>query len=278
MNQIFRSNVFSTLFFVWVFLAGVFTNAINCYERPLVIVIASYNNTDWFKQNLDSVFMQKYTNYRVIYIDACSTDGTYDLVNAYINVHGFGHKFNLIRNETRACALENQYNAIHSCQDQEIILILDGDDWFAHENVFSCINRAYEDVNVWITYGQFQFYPTNEIGFCRMMPAEVVEHNSYRSYPHFPSHLRTFYAGLFKKIKKEDLCIDGKFFPMTGDMAAMIPMMEMAGNRFKAISDVLYIYNDINPISDHRVKRELQKELDDYIRRQPAYARLDSLK
>lgn len=272
-----KLNIYQRLISLCFLFAGFFNSLHADYELPMVIVIASYNNFEWCKQNLDSVFMQKYNNFRVIYIDDCSNDGTFDFVNEYIQSHELSSRCSLIRNEFRKCALENQYNAIHSSQDNEIILILDGDDWFAHENVLSYLNTIYQDSNVWMTYGQFRFYPTNEIGFCNMMPSHVVENNSYRSYPHFPSHLRTFYVGLFKKIKKEDLCKDGKFFAMTGDMATMIPMIEMAGNRFKFIPDVLYIYNDINPISDHRVKRELQKEIDNYIRSLPAYTPLVSL-
>jgi glycosyltransferase involved in cell wall biosynthesis len=53
-------------------------------EKNIVIVTASYNNKDWYKQNLDSVFVQKYQNYRLIYIDDCPPDGTYELVKEYV--------------------------------------------------------------------------------------------------------------------------------------------------------------------------------------------------
>ena len=49
----------------------------------MVIVIASYNNERWVEENLKSVFMQDYSNYRVIYIDDASTDGTADLAEPY---------------------------------------------------------------------------------------------------------------------------------------------------------------------------------------------------
>jgi hypothetical protein len=37
-------------------------------ENPLVVIIPSYKNAKYYKQNLDSVFNQNYTNYRVIYV------------------------------------------------------------------------------------------------------------------------------------------------------------------------------------------------------------------
>ena len=53
----------------------------------------------------------------------------------------------------------------------------------------------------------------------------------FRDYVHMPTHLRTFYAWLFKKINLEDLLLDGEFFKMTGDQAILYPMIEMAGER-----------------------------------------------
>lgn len=245
------------------------------YERSLVVVTASYNNKDWFERNLDSIFMQSYSNYRLIYIDDCSTDGTYELVSDYINNYNHLDKTTIIKNESKVGALANQYKAIHSCKDDEIILILDGDDWFAHDQVFSFINDVYRDPNVWITYGQFKEYPSGDVGFCCPMPEDIMARNAYREYGHTPSHLRTFYAGLFKMIKKEDLCIDEEFMPMTGDIAAMFPMLEMAGDRFKFIDEVLYVYNTTNPISDHLISKKLQRVLDLYLRAKPRYNKLD---
>src|SRR3989304_2120498 len=53
-------------------------------EKHFVVIVPSYNNKDWYQKNLDSIFMQKYTNYHVVYIDDVSTDGTGDLVEKYV--------------------------------------------------------------------------------------------------------------------------------------------------------------------------------------------------
>ena len=135
-------------------------------ERSIVVVIASYNNKDWYKRNLDSVFSQKYTNYRVIYVDDASPDGTGELVEQYIKEHKQEEKFTLLCNQERLGALANQYTAITSCDDMAIIVILDGDDWFAHDQVLAYMNNVYADTNVWLTYGQFKEYPSNKVGFC----------------------------------------------------------------------------------------------------------------
>lgn len=244
-------------------------------SKRFVVVIASYNNKDWYKKNLDSVFMQKYKNYHVIYVDDCSSDRTGALVEKYVKDLHHEQYVTLIKNKERRGAMANYYDAVHLCDDASIIVQLDGDDWFAHDHVLDLLNRVYNDSDVWLTYGQFKKYPSGKKGFCKDIPSKIIEANEFRSYKWVTSALRTFYAGLFKLIKKEDVLVDGEFFPMTHDLAIMFPMLEMAGSRIKFISDVLYIYNRANCINDNKVNGELQRELDRFIRAKEKYMPLE---
>ena len=245
-------------------------------EKSFVIVCASYNNKEWYRWNLDSLMNQNYTNYRIIYIDDCSSDGTADLVAEYIQEHALEERITLIRNQENRGALANHYDAIHSCDDTAIILNVDGDDALADSNVLSYMNRVYADPNIWLTYGQFIEMPSQALGFCHPMPAHVIMMNDFRSYADTPSHMRTFYAGLYKKIKKEDLMINGVFFDMDADIATMFPMIEMACDHFKFINKVVYLYNGANPLNDHKKSKARQRELDLYIRSLPRYAKIAS--
>ncbi len=241
-------------------------------ERHIVVIIASYNNVHYCRQNLDSVFDQSYSNYHIIYIDDCSRDGTYELVKAYIRDRNMDDKVLLIHNNERHGALYNQYHAIHRCKDTDLAIILDGDDWLHDNQVFKFLNSIYANPNIWLTYGQFVQHPTQERGWCVSMPESVVKNNEFRNYVHAPGHLRTFYAGLFKQIHKEDLLYNDDFFRMTGDIAAMFPMIEMAREgHFQFISQILMVYNIGNPINDHKVIQGLQRKLDLEIRSRRKY-------
>ena len=243
-------------------------------KKPVVAVVTSFNNAAYYRQNLDSLCTQAYENFRVIYVDDASSDGTGDLVQAYIDEHQLQDKITLVRNEQNKGALYNLYHAIHSCDDDEIIATVDGDDWLADTNVFAKINDAYRDENVWLTYGQYQNYPGKK-GHCRAYPQQVVTKNSYRSHKWIASQLRTFYAGLFKQIALEDLQHEGEFMPTAWDLAMMFPMLEMAGGRHKFISDVLYTYNRETPLSDDKVYgRDRQLKYEGFIRAKGQYQRL----
>ncbi len=245
-------------------------------HKPFAIITASYNNATWYKQNLDSVFCQEYDNWRMIYIDDCSCDGTGQAVQEYIKQCKQEYRVTFIQNDKRQRHLANQYAAIHACANREIIVILDGDDWLAHNHVLEYVNNVYQDQNVWLTYGQFREFNNNSIGYCRQVQASMIENNNIRQHPWVFGHLRTFYAGLFKLIKEEDLKYNGAFFSMAADVATMIPMAEMAGNRIRFIEDVLYIHNDTNPLCLQKAW-PMQTFLKQVIRNRPKYTRVVNL-
>lgn len=244
-------------------------------EKHLVVIIPSYNNARWVEQNLSSVYKQEYTNYRVIYIDDCSADNTFESAQQTVNKYNQQWRTTLIHNEKRRGALANLYTAIHSCKDNEIVLALDGDDWFAHKNVLNIIGNIYDNPDVWLTYGQYINYPRGQVGCCSA-PSNLPVNPDKRMQQWAFSHLRTFYAWLFKSIKLEDLLHDDYFYIMTWDQAMMFPMCEMAHPRIAYVPYIVYIYNRINPINDDKVNRALQIKLEDFIKAQKPYQKIDS--
>lgn len=254
-----------------IFLLPLFCNvciAEHAKEKPIVVMIASYQNKKLYKKNLNSVISQNYGNYHVIYIDDCSPDGTGNYVEKYIQDNHLENLITLVKNPTRVGALANDYNTVHSCKDDVIIVMLDGDDWFAHNNVLKGVNEAYSSPKeVWVTHGKYINWPSGEID-SRSKPfsPEIIKNHKFRD-TNCMMPLRTFYAWLFKKIKIEDLTTaDGVFFPRARDCAIMYPLIEMAGERHAFIDDVNYVYNTINPISDHRVDAQEQINIGDYVR------------
>lgn len=245
-------------------------------EKPIVVVIPSYNNKDWYERNLDSVLTQNYHNFRVIYIDDASPDGTGNFVKAYIKRKNAEKKVTLVQNTKRTGALSNVYKGIWMCASHEIVANLDGDDWFHDANVLAKLNAIYADPNVWVTYGQFVYYPCGTPGWAEEVPQEIIEKNAFREYQWVTTALRTFYAGLFHKIKIDDLLYQGKFFPMAGDLAYMWPILEMAGTHSRFIPDVLYVYNVDTPINDIKLDPTYQQNLGFETRIKPKYSPIEN--
>ena len=243
-------------------------------EKEIVVVIPSYNNKLWLERNLGSVFDQKYQNYTVVYVDDASEDGTADLVADYVKKRGMQDTFKLIRNQMRHGQLFNRYLAIHGCPDDAIIVLLDGDDWFINDQVLSYLNKIYSQTNVLLTIGNAcKSSSGQKIGY-RDYTDQEIEQIGFRQLGFRGVHPRTFYAGLFKRIKLEDLMHHGKFLMVATDVAFMLPMFEMARDQYAYIHDLLYVYNDQNPINLYKSHFEHQIYYDLITRNRKHYEKL----
>ena len=109
-------------------------------QNKFTIITPSYNNEDWIEYNLASVLNQTYTNYRVLYIDDNSTDETYSQVSSIV---GDLLNWKVIKNKTNKGAAYNYIEPLKCLfpDDDEIIVHLDGDDWFFDENVLEKLNE-----------------------------------------------------------------------------------------------------------------------------------------
>ena len=237
------------------------------------VVIPSYNNCKWYEKNLESVFSQTYQNWKIYYVDDCSTDDTGTLVEHYVKSHGMSEKCTIVHNSERRGAMANLYYAIHQAAPTSVVVDLDGDDWLADETVLATLVQAYADPNIWLTYGSHQWWPDGRRGgTCALLPKEIEKGRLYRQYHWVTSALRTFYAKLFLSIKKEDLLYKGEFFPVSSDQGFMFPILEMASlGHTHFIEKILYIYNVSNPLNEFRNRREQEIEVEKYIRGLPPY-------
>ncbi|HBR70341.1 TPA: hypothetical protein DIC20_04250 [Candidatus Dependentiae bacterium] len=248
-------------------------------EKPFVIIVPSYNNREWYEYNLSSVLLQKYKNYRIIYIDDNSSDQTGCYVQAFIKKHKIKN-ITFIQNRQRVGALANIWHSIQLTTDHEIIINLDGDDWFSHDQVLKYLNKIYQSPNVWLTYGQFQNWPTKKNGWCKEIPQEIIAQNNFRSHGFCFAQPRTYYAWLAKKIKNEDL-IDEQtktFYKVAGDVALMFPLVEMAGLHIKFINEILCVRNVKNPLNDFKINLEEQLNITQLIANQPSYKPLTNVR
>lgn len=275
------------------FLSVAFVHTLVVAVAPpdFVILVASYNNEAYVEKNLQSLIGQRSSKpYKIIYIDDCSTDATGRLVDEFVERHALSSSFiEVVHNTKRmGTALENIYRTVHTrISDDAVVVSVDGDDMLSHKGVLERLEKAYANPHIWMTFGRFVVIPGGEFWTqCWSYPDEVIRARSFRSSPVVPSHLKTFKAGLFKRIKKADLLgPDGSFFKKAGDMAFMFPLLEMCApsgpegvNHSLFIDDtVLYIYNAGTGCNDHCTGREEQIELDLLIRSKQSYEPLDQL-
>jgi len=248
-------------------------------ENKFIILTPLYNVEKWIRLCMGSVLKQGYGNFKHYLIDDLSTDNTNQIIEKY------GKKFdqiNLITNKEKKYALKNIFDTLEELdlEDDDIVVILDGDDWLAHPNVLENLNKIYNEQSCWMTYGSYVEFPSNTKGkFSKQIPKEIVEASSYRESEWMSSHLRTFKYSLWKKLNKNDLinAETGKFIKAAWDLAFVFPMLEMCGNKALYVDEILYVYNRQNPLNEDKVDHKHQLGEEFYIRNKKKFERLQSL-
>ena len=244
-------------------------NYIENQELLFNIIIPVFNAEKYIEKCLNSIIKQTYQNYQVQVIDDCSTDSSYELASEICTNY---ENFSISKNSRRLGSLNNICELLSlkiNEPSKTIDILVDGDDYLYSGDVINILNEKYLNTNCLITYGT---HLSSKGIQGKKYPKFVREFNLYRKYFWYASHLKTFRHDLWLSINKKDLLDqNGNYFSVASDLALMFPMLEMAGNRQEFVKDILYVYNDKNPISDHKIRRKEQILAAKEIRRKRIY-------
>lgn len=228
----------------------------------LIIIIPFRNVKDYIRQCATSLINQDYTNWVAIFCDDASTDGSCDEIPN-------DDRFIIRKQSERITALPNiHYNITESeLYDEDVICVLDGDDYLFRNDALSIINNLYNDDTL-LTYGQY-IWPNGAIGHCK--PYTPNEFSKLRNGGYWASHMRTFKYKLYKELIVQDpdlTCYkdnSGEFYTSSCDVAITTPLMEIAGfDRVKFNNEPIYFYR-IHQNNDHFVDPTKQKSIADEI-------------
>ena len=236
----------------------------------MIILTTAYNCEKYVEKSLFSIMSQRYKDFTCYITDDMSTDNTVSIVHETIKNDS---RFILIENQSKLYQPGNYDQIINSknIDDDEICVEVDGDDWLSDSNVFTRINEVYKDPNVWMTSGSFKYHDGRD-GFANP-PTQFTD---IRKQTFTLSHLRTWKSWLWKKIKEVDLRDEnGNYWNVAGDLAFMFPMFEMSGEEhYRFMSEINYVYNDTNPLNDHKIDLGLVNEIANKIRGMKKYDKL----
>lgn len=211
-----------------------------------------------------SVAEQTYQDWRLDYFDAASTDG---MCRDAAEVFGAEKRITFHYETTRTGIFDKLLPLWRSLPDDDIIVWLDGDDRLAVDQALDVV-ALYHDAGAQVTYGQF-IWADGTPGFA----AQVG--NDPRTQPWTATHLKTFRAGLVKRIKDEDLRdADGQYFRYVTDQCVMLPLLEMAPERSLFINKVLHVYSGSRGTQSD-ADRQAEFAALKRIRALPRYARVE---
>ena len=242
------------------------------------IVVPSFNCPRYLTKALTSLENQSYKNYQVCVIDDASTLPDHKkVVLEFCNRNDWLSIFH----EKNLGPLTGIIDGIHAlkCRDEDVIVMMDGDDWLYNDQALEILHRAYSNHDIYLTWGSFITDPPHciHMNYADTITKEIIDKKQFREITDIFGHLRTFKYRLFREIKDSDFR-DPKtkeYFRFSGDKALMYPMLEMAGEKIYFIPDILYVYNINNPLNDFKINRPEQIEATNYIRGKPVYPTLE---
>ena len=119
-------------------------------ELHFCIVVPSYNNVEKNRHinNINSILMQEYKNYHIVFIDDASTDGTGEQVEQFLIANQTkipSERFIVVKNKEQKRAMPNlRIAAKQYCKPEDIFLIVDGDDELLGRQVFKLFNSVFQ--------------------------------------------------------------------------------------------------------------------------------------
>lgn len=237
-------------------------------HAKVIVLTTAYNCEKWLDRCLRSIQKQSYSNFECHILDDMSTDNTRMTANSFSDNDP---RFIYHLGEEKLYQPGNYDKVLRSdlIDDDAVVIEVDGDDWLGSHNAFQKVVDEHKK-GFLVTHGSFM-YSDGRPGFAK--PFKVSE---LRVTGANATHLRSWRAKLWKNIFLNDLMTNGWYAHTAGDVFFMLPMLEMAGDaRIKFMDEVLYIYNEANPLNDHKVDMGEQFRLAALGRANKAYDRLD---
>ena len=238
-------------------------------KQHFKIIVTCRNAEKWIAKSIGSILRQDYPNYEAVVIDAKSEDNTFGILREYIPV---SDKITVVQNETIQTAIVNNFEAIDIANpsDEDVLVFLDGDDWFYDSHTLEHLNEAYADPDVWITWGNYLMSTKKIYHGSRNIPADY----NLRKERWVTCHLKTCKYFLWRNIADKDFrhTATGEYYTVCRDAAFMWPMLEMAGaEHWKFIDKILYVYNSANENSDYSIHKSQRKVCVRDMRNRPPY-------
>jgi FkbM family methyltransferase len=228
-------------------------------EQRIVVITPVYNAREYIERCIASVVSQDYVNFNMYIIDDCSTDDTYDVAKSFIEKIK-EPRITIIKNKSNMGAVYNQISTIlEFCAPDDIVMLLDGDDSLVNDNqIFHYYNNLYDGTTEF-TYGSCWSMIDNIPLIAQNYPEEVKKNKTYREHKfnwNMPyTHLRTFKAYLLDSVSDDAFKDEnGNWYKAGGDGSVFYALIENADpNKVKAVQDIVYNYNDKNPLNDYKV-------------------------
>lgn len=195
-------------------------------DTRFVFLTPAFNCKDDIQKTLFSMLSQSYQNWRAVFVDDVSNDGTGEEVLRISNQLSLGDKVKVVRREEKFGETKNTLTELESIEDQEVVCRLDGGDWLTENDTLYYLNEVYKKYNpsvLWTNH-RWAFSNHNISGPMTLNPGQTVY-----QHPWVSSHLKTFRANKLKRVPKKNFFDEKEvWIKIACDQTIFLPMMHMS--------------------------------------------------
>ncbi|MEM7174484.1 MAG: hypothetical protein AAF443_00945 [Chlamydiota bacterium] len=241
-------------------------------DQKLIAVVVMGEEDCEGKRTLDSIFDQVYSSFELIYVGNGISSCCFEAMTGYVNQCQKERQTTSIHYEESKPELEILYEVIHRCDPNDIIVLVRGGDWLAHEYVFDHLNRAYAHPDVWMTYSRSLNFPDySDVKGAAHCDA-AFNGKRFRSNRQLTLEgLKSFYAGFFQTIRLQDCVCRGSFIGDVTELAFLFPLLEMGPDHVLFLDEVAYISGKNHHQRTVRSYMRHKQQLEAYLRSLPVY-------
>jgi len=208
----------------------------------IYFVVVGYNCEKWVAKCLKSIQNQEETEWKAVAIDDGSTDRTFKELLKFKS----DERFKLVDWPKNQGAAFQRYNALqlHEYQDEDIIFLVDMDDWLAHDNVLNRVLAEYRK-GAHCTFGSYVTTDGQKSAY-NFHKDNILQTEYFRGRAWCWWHPRTFKYHLCKHLTPEWFqWPDGEWIRICTDVALLQPIAERCRYpHIHFIKDRLYMYNN----------------------------------
>lgn len=212
-------------------------------DNHFSFVCPMFNASKTLSQCLASIVAQSYKNWRIILIDDVSSDeeviDEIDIINTWKGILPLGdERIETIWNKEKRWEVANVLTGIYTCENEDIICRIDGDDWLTDTDALAILDSAYR------TSGAEAIWSMHRWGFSdKNISGHMNADADPYKHPWVSSHLKTFRKRLINDVKDENFRgEDGEYVRRAGDQAIYLPILANT-NKKGFIPRVLYHYS-----------------------------------
>ena len=209
-------------------------------SKKFVFCTSSYNQCQFINKNLESIKMQNYSKdmYRIIYVNDASTDNSLEYIEDFIKQNE-DINIKLINNDKNMGPAYSRFIAYNLCEDNEICVFLDGDDWLIENNTLGILSYVYKNNDIYATFGSMQGHKYQSLAWKKYERKKSIKVNH--------PHLRTAYAFICKNIPERYLKYKNQeWFIFCTDRALFGAICELCGDKYAFIKNEFVYYNQFN--------------------------------